>query len=108
MEEEKKKLTKKINIILESTGVKSLTSREIMFLVFKLLDKEFSTPRPQRETELRVKGLITALDLILATHFSPVSSISFIGSIGELLIKRHPGLILGNRNTHEKADAYTT
>ena len=87
-------IKKKMDIILEGLKNESLSSKEILYLVFRILDKEFSIPRTQIENEERIGALVTTIDMILTAHFSPFGAISFIGSLGELLLKKHPELAL--------------
>ena len=70
----------------------NLSAKEMMALIHRLLDKEFSTPRGMRENELRIKAFVLMADSILTKHFSTEGHLTVLGKLCELFIKRHPEL----------------
>ena len=98
-------INKKLDIILECFKDKTLTPKEIMYIVFKILDFEFNTPRTNLENEERIKSMITVLDSILEQYFSDIGAVSFIGALGEKTVKRHPSLAL---SLYDSSRAYTS
>lgn len=69
-----------------------LSSKEMMYLAYRILMMEYDTPRTQREVEKRNKALLTIIDKILTVFYTPHSALNFIATLGEKLLKKHPEL----------------
>ncbi|MEM2260815.1 MAG: hypothetical protein QXK24_00040 [Ignisphaera sp.] len=78
--------------LIEKVRELKLSSKEMMYLAYRILMMEYDTPRTQREVEKRSKALITIVDKILTTYYTPHSALNFIANLGERLLKRHPEL----------------
>ena len=82
------KISKIVKLIEES----NLSSKETMYLISKLLEIEFSTPRSQREVDKRSRALVYIVDNILARHFTAESALNIVAAICQKLLERFPEL----------------
>ena len=98
MLEENKETNKKIEDILKEIEERDLSSKEIMYLVVMILEKEFSTPRPNIDVDRRWKSFFLVVDKVLSRHFTGLGALSFIAGLGENLLKRHPELVSRERD----------
>jgi len=98
MLEENKEINKKIEDILKEIDKRDLSSKEIMYLVVMILEKEFNTPRPNIDVDRRWKSFFLVVDKVLSRHFTGLGALSFIASLGENLLRRHPELATRERD----------
>lgn len=96
----KKEEQTKIEEILEKIGQYDLSPKEKIYLVYRILDQEYRTPRTQKEIEKRNEALEVCLNLILEEHFSPLSFLTLIAKLGQNLLEKHPELRQAVDNSH--------
>lgn len=84
------KSTNNIDELMEVIKQSGLTIDDTLNIVAYLLDAEFSTPRLQKDTDLRTNKLCEMIADLLVKYFLPNRAVSFCSELSINVMKKNP------------------